>query len=191
MERVSYICLDGNHRTNVLRELYGDDYEVEVQVSTWLKLIYGPKIVRHPDEEGCPTFEKRNMKKYFKDLITDKQTIIKTIKMVSVFTYLLLFNFKYFIWILLSLFVYSVLTTILEAINYTEKLNNIRNKLNIENPLIRKAILTILINIPTAVVLIPITIISLLMIINGPLEFLILGIIVYLCEVNEKGLTDD
>ena len=187
---IKYVCLDGNHRTNVLRELYGNDYEIEVEVTQSLMSKFGitGTVGTHPDKESCPTWRKDNLKKYFKSLLSDKKVMINSIKIISVFLYLIVFNFKYFMWILLTLMGYAILTRILIAINYNEIMGNITSKIakKIENRLVRRVINTIILNLTSMIVIIPMIIICLSMIINGVLEFVILGVIVYLCEVNEK-----
>lgn len=191
-----YICLDGNHRTNVLRELYGNNYEIEAEVTQSLMSKFGitGTVGTHPDKESCPTWSKDNLKKYFKSLLSDKKVMINSIKITSVFLYLIVFNFKYFMWILLTLMGYVILTGVLNSINYNERVKKITKKVaeKIENRIVRRFVNSIILNLPTLIITVPMIIIFLSMIINGPLQFIILGVIVYLCEVNEKeSPTDD
>jgi hypothetical protein len=187
---VPYRLLDGNHRLRILRELYGNEYEIEVRygrksiIQKVLKSVLGLRIggyeVAKDKPKPCAWCTVENIKKYLKTLIRDKSKILEFIKILSTIIYMLFLNIYYFIWIFGSIILFPIVTNLLNYVGYEP--NNIAKWLPIKQPLLRQTIMTVLINIPLLVAAIPAAIASILMIINGPIEFLVYGAIIHICD---------
>ena len=196
-----YRLLDGNHRLRLLRELHGNEYEIEVRyggtsiIQKLLKSVLGLRIggidVANDKPKPCVSCSVKNIKKYLKTLIKDKSKILEFIKILSTLVYIFVFNAKYFLWLLGSIMTFPIVTNFLNYVGYEP--NNIAKWLPIKQPLLRQTIMTILINIPLLVSAIPAAIISFLMIINGFIEFIAYGTIIYVCDVldNKKEEEND
>ncbi len=196
-----YRLLDGNHRLRILRELYGNEYEIEVRygrtsiIQKLLKSVLGLRIggyeVANDKPKPCALCSVKNIKKYLKTLIKDKSKILEFVKILSTIIYILVFNLNYFLWILGSILAFPIVTNFLNYVGYQP--NNIAKWLPIKHPFLRQTIMTVLINIPLLVSAIPAAIVSFLMIINGFIEFIVYGTIIYVCDVldNKKEEEND
>ena len=179
--------VDGNHRLRILKELYGDDYEIEVihENSSLIKdflsvlgiSIYTKGAIKPEPPKPCTSCTIENIKKYLKKFF-NKVQLVNTIKVITGLVFLIWVNFKYLVWLLISLVVYLLVVRALKYFNY----NPTKIVLPIENVMIKRIIMTLISNISQLTIIIPVFVISLLMIINGPLEFLIFGTIIYLSE---------
>ena len=187
---VRYYVVDGNHRLKLLKELYDDNYEIDVTCEKNIikKLISSfkkePKKKSDTIEKSSPpifgcTFCKLNdIKEYVQNFLNPIQ-LVNTIKVVTAIVFMFGFNFKYLIWMVISIIMFGVVTAILKALNFEPT----KIKLPIGNTwYIKQIIMTLISNIPQLILIIPLTIITVLIIINGPLEFLITGIIIYFGE---------
>lgn len=185
-----YRLLDGNHRLRLLRELHGNEYEIEVRyggtsiIQKLLKSVLGLRIggidVANDKPKPCAWCTVENIKKYLKTLIRDKSKILEFVKILSTIIYMLFLNIYYFIWIFGSIILFPIVTNLLNYVGYEP--NNIAKWLPIKQPFLRQTIMTVLINIPLLVAAIPAAIASILMIINGPIEFLVYGAIIHICD---------
>ena len=170
-EKYKYGVLDGNHRLKILKEKYNEDYKIEVIID---------KENKKPDkwESNCDTWKINTVKNYIKN-VNNRVQIVNTIKVLAAIVFMIGYNLKYLGWLFVTLIAYLLVVRVLKYLNFNP--HNIH--LPIENVLIKQIIMTLISNIPQLTIIIPLSILSILIILNGPLKFLIFGIIIYVCEV--------
>lgn len=184
-----YTLVDGNHRLRVLKELYGGDYEVEVGYSNKnsIKNYLGKIGIRIPNNnitiekpEPCIWCSLENIKNYFKTF--NVLTFIRTIKILTAVIYVVVLNLNSLLLILLSLAIYSILVMILKRFDFDPTKVNV----NIENVLLKKVIMTILSNVASLSLIIPLIIIMYNMIVEEPINFIIFGFLIWFYNKLEK-----
>jgi len=182
--------VDGNHRLRLLKELYGGDYEVEVGYSNKNNIkhylakmgivIYDNSQSTVENPEPCFWCSLENIKNYFKTF--NVITFIRTIKILTAVIYVVVLNLNSLLLILATLAFYSILVVILKGFNFDP--TNI--KVNIENLLLKKVIMTILSNVAALSLIIPLIIIMYNMIVEEPINFIIFGFLNWLFDKLEK-----
>jgi len=185
-----YRLLDGNHRLRILRELYGNEYEIEVRygrtsiIQKLLKSVLGLRIggyeVANDKPKPCFWCSLENIKNYFKTF--NMLTFIRTIKVLTAVIYVVVLNLKSLLLILLSLSLYSILVMILKRFDFDPT----KVKVNIENVLLKKVIMTILSNVASLSLIIPLIIIMYNMIVEEPINFIIFGLLIWFYDKLEK-----
>jgi hypothetical protein len=185
-----YRLLDGNHRLRILRELYGNEYEIEVRygrtsiIQKLLKSVLGLRIggyeVANDKPKPCFWCSLENIKNYFKTF--NMLTFIRTIKVLTAVIYVVVLNLKSLLLILLSLSLYSILVMILKRFDFDPT----KIKVNIENVLLKKVIMSILSNVTALSLIIPLIIIMYNMIVEEPINFIIFGFLIWFYDKLEK-----
>jgi len=164
------VVADGNHRCNLLEEMYGDEYEVDVEVISFIR-------------STCETTKIENIVKWFKSLFTDKMILIQSLRMLAVIIYMVVLNSKYFVWVVTALLFYAIFNLLLKAVKYHPQ--KIANKLPIKNGRVKKIVMNFISNIPGLVIIAPMFIIVTKLILNNPIQFCIFGFIIYVLELLE------
>jgi len=165
------VVVDGNHRCNLLEEMYGDEYELEVEAVSFIR-------------SECETTKVKNIVKWYKSLFTDKIILITSLKLLMVIIYMAVLNFKYFVGVITVLLFYAVFNLLLKAVKYHPQ--KIANNLPIKNMKVKKIVMNFISNIPGLVVIAPMAIIVIKLIINNPIQFCIFGFVIYILESLEE-----
>jgi|TARA_R110000824_G_scaffold179053_3_gene359083 hypothetical protein len=185
-----YYVIDGNHRLKLLKELYDDNYEIDVTCEkNFIKKVISsfkkepkkkPDTIEKPSPPifGCTFCKLIHIKEYLQNFFNPIQ-LVNTIKVVTAMVFMFGFNFKYLVWMTISIIMFGVVSTLLKELNFEPT----KIKLPIGNTwYIKQIIMTLISNIPQLTLMIPLAIITVLIIINGPIEFLITGTIIYFGE---------
>jgi len=183
--------VDGNHRLRLLKELYGGEYEVEVRygkestIKNYLAkfginiFVNGATTVEKP--EPCHWCSINNIKKYFKTFF-NKLQFVRTIKILISTVYVLILNFKYLLMILSLLFLYDIVVRILKRFNYDPTKVNLK----LDNLLLKKVLMTILSNIASLTLIIPLIFVMYYMIANSPINFIVFSFLIWVCGKFEE-----
>lgn len=186
-----YYVVDGNHRLKILKELYDDNYEIDVTCEkNFIKKVvsaFKKESKKKPDTTerstpktifGCTPCTLNDIKEYLQNFFNPYQ-LVHTIEVVAAIVFMVGFNFKYLVWMVISIIVFTVVNTLLKELNFDPT----KIKLPIDNTwYIKQIIMTFISNIPQLMLIIPLTIITVLIITNEPIGFIITGAIIYFGE---------